>query len=81
MDSLSITDIDTVNINGDLYILVTDANQGVILFRFTPDGAIEDIKIVGVQGSARQFDLGPEGTWLIALHDRIIEASFAYSSG
>lgn len=76
MESLSITDLDVIRLAGENFVVISDAARRLVLFRFTTDGIFGDRIIVSIEGIPRQFDLGPEGTWLIATQDRVIEGSF-----
>lgn len=48
------------------YVVLSDAGHGLVIFRYTEDNSVEDIMVVAVEGSTRQFTMSAEGTWLIA---------------
>ena len=72
LDSLSITDIDIVTLDGIDYIALTEKNSKIVLFRYTEDNSVEDVKVINVEGYLRQFVQTSEGTWLIASEKYII---------
>lgn len=55
LDSLSITDIDIVDLDGVEYIVLTDKASRLIAFRYMEDNTIEDIQVINVEGVPSQF--------------------------
>lgn len=67
LQSLSITDIDLLQLNGEDYVILSDANSRLIAFKYTLGNAVEDVMVIPVNGMPQQFELSAEGTWLIAV--------------
>ncbi len=74
--SLSITDIDVVDLSGTPYIILTDLLNGLIIFKYNEDNSIEDIRVIPVAGAARQFAESPEGTWLVATEKYVLDCTY-----
>ena len=54
LDSLSIVDMDIVQIHGISYILVADANSRLILFRYLSDNRVGEVRQIQIDGVPSQ---------------------------
>lgn len=55
LKSLSITDIDLLQLNGEDYVILSDVNSRLIAFRYTLGNTVEDIMVIPVEGMPQQF--------------------------
>lgn len=67
LNSLSISDMEILQIDGEDYIVLTDTNSRLIVFRYKGENTIKDVMVIPVNGVPRQFEETAEGTWLIAI--------------
>ena len=76
MDSLSITDMELVSINGVSYILISDIKYGLITFRYKSDNTIGDVNIMKIEGSPTQIEITPYSGRVVATPDGILLYKF-----
>ena len=66
LDSLSITDMDLIELSGITYVLVADAGGWLVMFRYMPDNTIADVKTFEVEGSPMQVEVTPYSEIIVA---------------
>ena len=66
LDSLSITDMDLIELSGITYVLVADAGGWLVMFRYMADNTIADVKTFEVEGSPMQVEVTPYSEIIVA---------------
>ena len=74
--TLSITDIDVIEVEGVKHILLTDTINGLISFIYNIDNTVDKVKLIPLEGEGRQFTQTPQGTWLIATDQYVMDCTW-----